>query len=94
MVFQRPERASFISTLKEAILWQKQQKCFNALNGLLSFLRETGLETSEVILVFQRPERASFISTGGLGLVIGDSYKGFNALNGLLSFLPQKNFSS
>ena len=36
-VFQRPERASFISTTGTQTE-QSLQSCFNALNGLLSFL--------------------------------------------------------
>ena len=38
-VFQRPERASFISTLLVMKRPMTQSRCFNALNGLLSFLR-------------------------------------------------------
>ena len=85
-MFQRPERASFISTNlppdqdKDDII-----KGFNALNGLLSFLlnrRNRGKESR----VFQRPERASFISTWIDGKSVR-GINGFNALNGLLSFL-------
>ena len=64
-MFQRPERASFISTAAqdaENIIWVGG---FNALNGLLSFL-PTAKEVEVFVenKQFQRPERASFISTG------------------------------
>ena len=38
-VFQRPKRASVISTTDSIAGWEVAGSCFNALNGLLSFLR-------------------------------------------------------
>ena len=37
--------------------------CFNALNGLLSFLHDNNLPDGQKQYMFQRPKRASFIST-------------------------------
>ena len=37
--------------------------CFNALNGLLSFLLAEGFDENTLSNMFQRPKRASFIST-------------------------------
>ena len=63
-MFQRPERASFISTfIEEGFSSEQATSRFNALNGLLSFLREYSNVLDYVYNVFQRPERASFIST-------------------------------
>ena len=66
--------------------------CFNALNGLLSFLLDTPRFGGSAT-VFQRPERASFISTY-LEYTDGKNfYSCFNALNGLLSFLQPERLS-
>ena len=64
--------------------------CVNALNGLLSFLRDYALREHNQTERCQRPERASFISTkyGVIPQII--SMACVNALNGLLSFLHYK----
>ena len=61
-LFQRPERASFISTEDHGIGELDEEIRFNALNGLLSFL-PWRFYTRKSVEGFQRPERASFIST-------------------------------
>ena len=63
-MFQRPKRASFISTNGEEGAHYDENKCFNALNGLLSFLHYCfSAQKGGMITMFQRPKRASFIST-------------------------------
>ena len=41
LMFQRPERALFISTVEKIGLPVYEQNCFNALNGLSSFLPQS-----------------------------------------------------
>ena len=83
MLFQRPKRASFISTEFVELRERNVRRSFNALNGLLSFLLWKRRQNCK--WTFQRPKRASFISTKFLKLL--RFLKCFNALNGLLSFL-------
>ena len=93
---QRPERASFISTWLALVLWNGihiLQNCVNALNGLLSFLRNdftviacaanTGVNALNGLLSFLRYEK--FVLEAKNGCV--------NALNGLLSFLQNEQIS-
>ena len=63
MMFQRPERASSISTKEVEKMGRHKTSGFNALNGLLPFLRSDIGGLMIKVLWFQRPERASSIST-------------------------------
>ena len=63
-MFQRPERASLISTIVLSLGTLVTIICFNALNGLLSFLLPfVDIMTLWMLCMFQHPERASLIST-------------------------------
>ena len=62
-MFQRPKRASVISTHMAALNKDTQTARFNALNGLLSFLRSNYFSSYIYSGMFQRPKRASVIST-------------------------------
>ena len=62
-VFQRPKRALFISTLLILRRWKWNRICFNALNGLTSFLQDYIKARDRAEAEFQRPKRALFIST-------------------------------
>ena len=87
--FQRPERASFISTKEPSQKRTLIILCFNALNGLLSFLRKS--------LESELAKMLCFNALNGLLSFLRFSYVDedywffgcFNALNGLLSFLLQ-----
>ena len=63
LMFQRPERALFISTWYKIFGRNGKYVGFNALNGLSSFLQKQKRNKMEVALLFQRPKRALFIST-------------------------------
>ena len=62
-MFQRPERASLISTYWGVYIDFSVFPGFNALNGLLSFLLKMLYYLANKDNEFQRPERASLIST-------------------------------
>ena len=86
--FQRPKRALFISTSATMML-RKCMCCFNALNGLFSFLPAT-------TAVLSLPTIKGFNALNGLFSflrtftrnTIFHKRRCFNALNGLFSFLP------
>ena len=87
MPFQRPERASFISTGPKT---QKEVKNMRFQRPeRASFISTSLTQVCEIPRRrwFQRPERASFISTDSCDFSFRGGIKSFNALNGLLSFL-------
>ena len=66
-LFQRPKRASSISTLRVGGSLVGKSRGFNALNGLLPFLHNCVNGHGGVVYWFQRPKRASSISTAPSG---------------------------